>query len=280
LNIHVRRLIAVRLLGKGDCPALSSESDLPLDTGCRVAIIDLRVFVPEVVSVLSTFSQDSFKEHLKVIPFIDGIIGRANPPKNLYIANDQSAAELITLAVLNSEMEVLRLLSHAKRQQVATQICNLQQVKTLYGTQLEAFAGGLANNVHCTHGPPGSGKSFVGVALVLALVIIREAAQSDGKSLGPVLMLSYKNHALDEFLIDVINWSSQGIIQGMLIRTGKPDRQELLQYSERHNPAQMAAEVALTERISTLRKCRRLLKDFQAAKMTFHVRFILFPISI
>lgn len=51
-----------------------------------------------------------------------------------------------------------------------------------------------------------------------------------------VLLLSYKNHALDEFLIDVIKFSHHGIgRQGNLIRAGKPERiEELQKFSEKY----------------------------------------------
>lgn len=52
-----------------------------------------------------------------------------------------------------------------------------------------------------------------------------------------VLVLSYKNHALDEFLIDVIKLSKVSNLRiedrGNLIRAGKPERlEELQKYSE------------------------------------------------
>ena len=53
-----------------------------------------------------------------------------------------------------------------------------------------------------------------------------------------VLVLSYKNHALDEFLIDVIKLSKVSNLsiedKGNLIRAGKPERlEELQKYSEK-----------------------------------------------
>lgn len=49
-----------------------------------------------------------------------------------------------------------------------------------------------------------------------------------------VLVLAYKNHALDEFLIDVINFSNKIGRPGSLIRAGKPERlEELQKYTEK-----------------------------------------------
>lgn len=106
----MHRSLTLRLLGKADCPALPSESDLPLEIGSRVAIIDLRVFVPEVVSVLSTIARDSFGAQLKLIPFVGSLIGRGAaviPP----LASDQgttSVRSMIEDAVVNSNIVVLR----------------------------------------------------------------------------------------------------------------------------------------------------------------------------
>lgn len=50
--------------------------------------------------------------------------------------------------------------------------------------------------VHCV-------QSFVGVQLILALDAVRQAAIRAGHSVGPVVIMSYKNHALDEILLDV-----------------------------------------------------------------------------
>ena len=49
----------------------------PLEAGTRVAVIDLQVFVPEVVSVLSTVADPALSEHLKQIPFGRALIGTA-----------------------------------------------------------------------------------------------------------------------------------------------------------------------------------------------------------
>lgn len=49
-----------------------------------------------------------------------------------------------------------------------------------------------------------------------------------------VLVLAYKNHALDEFLIDVVNFSPTIGRVGNLIRAGKPERfEELQKYTEK-----------------------------------------------
>ena len=77
---------------------------------------------------------------------------------------------------------------------------------TLDKGQLVNFIDGLRNPVHLTQGPPGTGKSYLGVVLVRALLRIRTLWMQQNPSVGcpPILVLSYKNHAADEFLCDFI----------------------------------------------------------------------------
>ncbi|KAL1523714.1 hypothetical protein AB1Y20_018644 [Prymnesium parvum] len=58
-------------------------------------------------------------------------------------------------------------------------------------SQRHAMAAALQQRVAVIQGPPGTGKSFVGRELACLLM---------GLLRGPVLVITYKNHALDEFL--------------------------------------------------------------------------------
>jgi hypothetical protein len=133
-------------------------------------------------------------------------------------------------------------------------------VQTLYGTQLEAFSSALACSLHCTQGPPGTGKSYLGVCLALALDLIRTRAEKAGHACGPIQLLSYKNHALDEFLLDVIKAraaSSSGALRpGELIRCGKSDDESLARFSEKFSPLEIAAQGRLNRAISVQRQSR------------------------
>ena len=71
--------MAVRLLNKADCVGMCEESESHIDVSSHVAIIDLRVFVPEVISVLSTFAKHDFKDQLDQIPFFCQLIGHQSP---------------------------------------------------------------------------------------------------------------------------------------------------------------------------------------------------------
>ncbi len=99
----------------------------------------------------------------------------------------------------------------------------------------------------------------------MALDLIRSKAESRGHPVGPVLVLSYKNHALDEFLIDVITQYEASFRRhlqpGMLIRTGKPDLESLERFTEKHSPMERFAKDNLERIISVQKNVRSVVKE-------------------
>ncbi|KAK5988189.1 NFX1-type zinc finger-containing protein 1 [Cladobotryum mycophilum] len=69
------------------------------------------------------------------------------------------------------------------------------------GAQLQSLINGLESPLGQIQGPPGTGKSFIGALLVL--IILRLTNQR-------ILVLSYTNHALDQFLEDLMNIGING----------------------------------------------------------------------
>jgi hypothetical protein len=98
-------------------------------------------------------------------------------------------------------------------------------------------------------------QSYIGVCLVLALDLIRQEAESDGQAVGPVVILSYKNHALDEFLCDVDQYTD--FRPGMLIRAGKSENQRMSRFSERFSRWEERAQEELSLRITVQRHARK-----------------------
>ena len=95
--------------------------------------------------------------------------------------------------------------------------------------------------------------------------MIRRKAENQGQAVGPILVLSYKNHALDEFLLDVIGQyeaSWRVILQpGKLIRTGKPDIESLEAYTEKYSPLERNAKDILERIIFVQRNTRNVIKE-------------------
>ncbi|KAL6903161.1 P-loop containing nucleoside triphosphate hydrolase protein [Trichoderma evansii] len=74
--------------------------------------------------------------------------------------------------------------------------------------QLESLINGLESPVGQIQGPPGTGKSFIGAIIALVLMKLTDFR---------VLVLSYTNHALDQFLEDLMKI---GIAQSNMVRIG------------------------------------------------------------
>jgi superfamily II DNA or RNA helicase len=55
----------------------------------------------------------------------------------------------------------------------------------------------MTNRLAIVQGPPGTGKTFIGVKLVQAFLATRTQT--------PILVVTFKNHALDEFLKHLVN---------------------------------------------------------------------------
>ena len=109
----------------------------------------------------------------------------------------------------------------------------------------------------------GTGKSYVGVALVLAYILIKEESLKLGHQLGPVLMLSYKNHALDEFLCDILDFASPKLATDKLIRSGKPENPQLIPYSEKNSKDEQEADRVLKERVDMLRRAQKIVREWR-----------------
>ena len=151
--------VAIRLLSRADCFGMPEDTGVHIASGARVAIIDLRVFVPEVISVLNTFSKEDFKDQLNQIPFFNRLIGQDSAPQNalMYNKND-SIQQCVRNALENSEIDYIQRLNPQAKLDLINEICSLKPIQSLSGTQLEAFAAALFSAVHCTQGPPGTGK--------------------------------------------------------------------------------------------------------------------------
>ncbi|KAF2837549.1 hypothetical protein M501DRAFT_995498 [Patellaria atrata CBS 101060] len=71
----------------------------------------------------------------------------------------------------------------------------LQDGSDLDDAQAKALVSALSCSFASIQGPPGTGKSYTGVAIVRALLANKRAAD-----LGPLITVTYTNHALDQFL--------------------------------------------------------------------------------
>ncbi|CAN8071016.1 unnamed protein product [Agarophyton chilense] len=265
LDFHerARGRIALRLLTRADLSTLNGSWEA-LKPGSRIAIIDLQVFVPEVISVLSSLTDPGLVEHLRHIQFWPQLIGtnRAGENRN----SGSNVSEVVKYALEDTQLDSVSRLEPWLKTKLCEKITRLALQTNLDGTQLEAFAAALSNSLHCTQGPPGTGKSYLGVVLIKALDFIRSAARQSGNPVGPIVVLSYKNHALDEILGDVIDSQEW---HGKIIRCGKTDDPRLSSCMERHSKEERYAQTVLTERVSCMRRTRRIMRDLRGLSSAF-----------
>ncbi|KAF2995894.1 hypothetical protein E8E13_004750 [Curvularia kusanoi] len=95
--------------------------------------------------------------------------------------------------------------------------------------QCHALVAALSRELAFIQGPPGTGKSYIGLQLVKVLLSVRKKAE-----LGPILIVSYINHALDQFLEHLIKTDIREII-----RIGSQSQSTLIQ---EHNLQHMGQE--------------------------------------
>ncbi|EPS35125.1 hypothetical protein H072_11452 [Dactylellina haptotyla CBS 200.50] len=104
-----------------------------------------------------------------------------------------SAGERNGAAVTNN---VFALSPQANSESLAKELANRS---SLDHGQAKAFISAFKHQIALTQGPPGCGKSYVGVKMVTALLENR-----DQLKLGPILCVCYTNHALDQFLNELL----------------------------------------------------------------------------
>ncbi|KAI8835754.1 hypothetical protein BJ741DRAFT_649408, partial [Chytriomyces cf. hyalinus JEL632] len=162
------------------------------------------------------------------------------------------------------------------RNRLERRLMELVQSATLDSGQFDSFVGSLMYPVHCTQGgrwfhikltrPPGTGKSYLGVVIARALLRIREIWMQISPSVAapPLLILSYKNHAIDEFLCDLV----QAEPRLSMVRIGSIKDERLRQFSE-SSYAHSNAEVAIArKKLDHIHNLKLNLDAFFASKAT------------
>ena len=86
--------------------------------------------------------------------------------------------------------------------------------------QLNAFFRCLSQKIAVIQGPPGTGKSFLGVKL------LKTVLQNSNARNGPVLVVCYTNHALDQFLRDLLE--GRAVRKEDIVRIGGQCKDPLL----------------------------------------------------
>ena len=78
---------------------------------------------------------------------------------------------------------------------------------SLDNAQAEALISTLTRSMALIQGPPGTAKSYTGVALVKVLMANKVAAK-----LGPIICVTFTNHALDQILEHLVDADVEQVI--------------------------------------------------------------------
>eukprot|EP01088_Endostelium_zonatum_P017523 TRINITY_DN51_c4_g1_i2.p1 TRINITY_DN51_c4_g1~~TRINITY_DN51_c4_g1_i2.p1 ORF type:complete len:2678 (+),score=278.13 TRINITY_DN51_c4_g1_i2:23-8035(+) len=224
-------------------------AELGLHRGDPLGMIDCKAFVPEHIPVLVALEEQKKTS----LPFNDGAllnIGQcditkesdANENETILteddITRDQISRDIYTMVKESQLDPLVQIRSYPDRTTVSKlhrKLVDLVKKATLDSCQMKSFLAALTHKVHTTQGPPGTGKSYLGVAIVRALLIIRNTWIKINPSVNepPVLVLSYKNHAIDEFISDLIHADPEHVMRpSELIRVGACNIPNLIPYSE------------------------------------------------
>ncbi|RUS32760.1 hypothetical protein BC938DRAFT_474405 [Jimgerdemannia flammicorona] len=101
----------------------------------------------------------------------------------------------------------------------ALAVTMLQQHSTLDDTQARALVETLCREVALIKGPPGTGKTKIGIDLMRVFLHNANKMQC-----GPILCICYTNHALDQFLEHLLDQNVKSIV-----RVGAQSKSERLQ---------------------------------------------------
>eukprot|EP00698_Gefionella_okellyi_P023615 TRINITY_DN8110_c0_g1_i1.p1 TRINITY_DN8110_c0_g1~~TRINITY_DN8110_c0_g1_i1.p1 ORF type:complete len:1639 (+),score=355.76 TRINITY_DN8110_c0_g1_i1:119-5035(+) len=117
-------------------------------------------------------------------------------------------------------------------------------------SQMEALKQSVTRELALIQGPPGTGKTFVGLKTMRCLLTNTESRRK-----GPILVVCYTNHALDQFLEGVFQ------VTDNLVRIGSRSKSEILKKAnlrelmyERKDGDQRRLQKSINERQAQLTK--------------------------
>ena len=93
-------------------------------------------------------------------------------------------------------------------------------------SQLVAVQMALTQEISIIQGPPGTGKTYIGLKIVE--ILLRNKVKWDQLLQSPILIVCYTNHALDQFLEGILNFTKDGDTVNM-VRVGGRCRSETIQ---------------------------------------------------
>jgi hypothetical protein len=133
---------------------------------------------------------------------------------------------------------------------------------TMDASQLDALKQALTKEIAIIQGPPGTGKTFVGLKLMRALLDNRACRGT--AATGPILIVCYTNHALDQFLEGILQFEPS------VVRIGSRSKSELL----RDRNLKSLVHEANTGTAENIRARRQLMGPIKELQEAIESRFV------
>ncbi|CAL1529242.1 unnamed protein product [Lymnaea stagnalis] len=144
----------------------------------------------------------------------------------------------------------------------------------LNDSQLEALKLALTNEISLIQGPPGTGKTYVGLKVVEILLQNSVRRTLPGRH-RPILVVCYTNHALDQFLEGILEFSPEGVIrvgrqstseklEKLNLNNMRLDRQSYAKIQQKANIDWKGCEDSLELIIDLVKRCWQDMKRLES----------------
>lgn len=130
---------------------------------------------------------------------------------------------------------------------------------SLNESQLSAVKHALTNEIAIIQGPPGCGKTYVGV--LLSRILIDNSAEICGKrSSRPILYICYTNHALDQLLEHILQFESRIVRIGGRSRSPQMKEKNITEWRREYDQSMRYASLNVTAIYGHMLGIQRLME--------------------
>ena len=129
-----------------------------------------------------------------------------------------------------------------------------KDLMALDDSQLDAVKSALTREISIVQGPPGTGKTYIGLKIAEVLLL-----NSDfwNKGRGPILVLCYTNHALDQFLEGILKFNDE------IVRVGSRSKNEALEKFNISNLKRTSREYLSRDIRTSFAKVREKMQEHE-----------------
>eukprot|EP00835_Amoeboradix_gromovi_P004905 NODE_416_length_9017_cov_0.133326.p1 type:complete len:1886 gc:universal NODE_416_length_9017_cov_0.133326:185-5842(+) len=165
--------------------------DIWVNTSVKMALVELpNISLVGYVSVLQALQELAFSENV----ILNNISYECDPIVLKQVPDYAISADF--RFDLNHLVPGLKLNANNPNETIQV----LYRETTLDKTQCEAMVAGLTQKLSLIKGPPGTGKSFTGIKIIDTILKNKACIGT-----SPVVIIAYTNHALDNFLLGILD---------------------------------------------------------------------------